>query len=771
MILKEAALLLMSAPGSLVYHLTLVTSLAVVYSLARIHYIGKKSQLSYRLSNALGTLLILRIVVMLITAVSWVFPSQSIQLLPPLDRFVNVAGLALFGWALLDIQPESGLNFALSILLGLGLLGVLVTLAFFQDPQAYATFNASISDAVWSLSGLIIALIVSFTLTTRRPPEWTLALVGFNTMIAGYALHMTLGPKEGSLAGFIRWAELLAYPLLAVSATRGLAPSDFELEEIDREIPSPHKQVRGSPYHEIMAEMATLISITDLKDLAAAIVKSIGTSMRVEICSLLTAPDSMGRFSIATAYDLIRDHHLPGAALDRSGCPVMYAALNRQRVMRLPAGSKSPDLLTLQEKFNLDSTGPSLMVPIAMDGNVLGGILLLSPYTYRPWLREDLRALEQVAHHLAQRIRQLNRLPSSPEGPPIGEKVMAEVTRLIDSLQQKFTQLKSNLRSIPDQDDMTQMEQLAALLKSNEEALHIVQGLDDEIEALKVAMGSEDLDKLPTGSKPGPDEYQMVVRELHEVRAKLAAAEARRSALEEPTDEPPQDIQAVVSVAEELRLRTSSILEYADLLLAETVGDLGATQREFMEQVQSATKAMDSHINDLLQIAAIEPKALQPTTTEVDLLDCIDEAVTHAGSTLREKQLALRMDFPPEMPFIAGEKETIVQIANHLLNNAIGVSPEGEEIILAVRIQEAEDANFALLTVSDAGEGIPAEDISRVFLPVNEADFEPIPGLGESSMELSIVKALSEAIGGRVWFDSELGIGSTFTVLLPAVKD
>jgi signal transduction histidine kinase len=771
MILTEAARLLMSAPGSLVYHLTLVTSLAVVYSLARIHHTSNPSQLSYRLSNALGTLLILRIIVMLITAVSWAFPSETIQLLPPLDRFSNVAGIALFGWALLDIQPDSGLNFALSILLGLGLLGVLVTLAFFPDPQTYATFNASSSDAVWSLSGLGIALLISFTLTTRRPPEWVLGLIGFNTMIAGYALHMTLGPKEGSLAGFIRWAELLAYPLLAVAAARGLAPSDFALEEYDREIPSPSVQVRSSPYHEIMAEMATLISVTDLKHLAATIVKSIGTSMRVEICSLLTPPDSMGRFSIATAYDLIRDHHLPGAALDRSSCPVMYAALNRQRVMRLPAGSKSPDLITLQEKFNLDSTGPSLMVPIAAEGDVLGGILLLSPYTHRPWFREDLRALEQVASHLAQRIRQINRLLSSPESSPLGEKVMAELKNLIKNLEEKFSQLKANLRSIPDQDEMTQMEQLSALLRSNEEALAIVQVLDAEFVALKEAMGKTDLDKSPTGSGPGQDEYQMVVRELHEVRAQLAAAEARRATPEGSTTEIPQDIQAIVSIAQEMEQRSSSIAELSDLLLGETVGELGATQREFMEQVQTASKAIQAQINDLLQIAAIEPKTVQPSSIGVDLLECMDEAVTQAGETLREKHLALRMDFPPDMPLIAGEKESIVQIANHLLNNAIGVSPDGDEIILAVRIQEAEEADFALLTVSDAGEGIPAEDISRVFMPVNVADYEPITGLGESGMGLSIVKALSEAIGGRVWFDSELGVGSTFTVLLPVLKE
>jgi signal transduction histidine kinase len=125
------------------------------------------------------------------------------------------------------------------------------------------------------------------------------------------------------------------------------------------------------------------------------------------------------------------------------------------------------------------------------------------------------------------------------------------------------------------------------------------------------------------------------------------------------------------------------------------------------------------------------------------------------------------MDFPEEMPSISGDAEAIIQIVVHLLNNAIGASPEGEEIVVAARLQAAEEADFLLLTFSDAGEGIPTEDLVRVFQPMDQADTEPIQGLGETGIGLSIVKALSEAMGGRVWFDSEVGEGSIFTVLLP----
>jgi signal transduction histidine kinase len=261
------------------------------------------------------------------------------------------------------------------------------------------------------------------------------------------------------------------------------------------------------------------------------------------------------------------------------------------------------------------------------------------------------------------------------------------------------------------------------------------------------------------------EQFQMLVRELHEVRARLAAAETRRARLEESAGEG-TDMEAAASITNDLRLQMSSILEYAELLLGESVGMLGLTQRSFIEQIQDGIKEMDSLIENLIQITSLETGPI-PTPGPIELLHCIEEAVTKASPILREKKIALRMDFPEEMPSISGDAEAIIRIVVHLLNNAIGASPEGEEIVVAARLQAAEEADFLLLTFSDAGEGIPTEDLSRVFQPIDQADTEPIQGLGESSMGLSIVKALSEAMGGRVWFDSEVGEGSIFTVLMP----
>jgi signal transduction histidine kinase len=389
--------------------------------------------------------------------------------------------------------------------------------------------------------------------------------------------------------------------------------------------------------------------------------------------------------------------------------------------------------------------------------------MLLSPYTHRSWNQEDQQAMELAASHIALRILQLSHRGKPREASD--ENSFVAALRQINVLEDRIADLTSLLQITPDEGGLSQTDDPSVILKTHEEALGTIQELEREIKRMKASL-SEGANNPSSGDAENREEqFQMLVRELHEVRARLAAAETRRARLEEGVADG-LDIEAAASITNDLRRQMASIHEYAELLLGESVGMLGQTQRNFIEQIQDGIKEMDSLIENLLQITSLEAGPM-PTAGPIDLLHCIEEAVTKASPVLREKKIALRMDFPEEMPSISGNAEAIIQIVVHLLNNAIGASPEGEEIVVAARLQAAEEADFLLLTFSDAGEGIPTEDLGRVFQPMDQVDTEPIQGLGETGIGLSIAKALSEAIGGRVWFDSEVGEGSIFTVLLP----
>lgn len=254
-------------------------------------------------------------------------------------------------------------------------------------------------------------------------------------------------------------------------------------------------------------------------------------------------------------------------------------------------------------------------------------------------------------------------------------------------------------------------------------------------------------------------ELQLALQELAELRARVTA--------EEKQVPPGPNTEAITALAQELRQPLSSMLGYTDLLLGDSVGRLGATQRQFVERVRSGVERMRTLLSDLVQITAIETGELSLTPAPIDLLRCVEEAVTQAAPSLREKDLGLRMDFPDEVPALLGDEAAVIQILVHLINNASGASPEGAEIGLSAQLVPGAPSGFLLISVSDRGEGIAPEDFGRVFEPVYRAELSLLGGLGDSGAGLALVKALSEEMGGRVWIESEQAGGSTLSVLLP----
>jgi signal transduction histidine kinase len=102
----------------------------------------------------------------------------------------------------------------------------------------------------------------------------------------------------------------------------------------------------------------------------------------------------------------------------------------------------------------------------------------------------------------------------------------------------------------------------------------------------------------------------------------------------------------------------------------------------------------------------------------------------------------------------------------HLLSNAALCSPNDAEVVIRALVP-VEMPEYMLFSVIDQGGGIAPDDRQRAFHRMYRADHPLVQGLGETGVGLSIAKALVEAQGGRIWVDSEMGRGSTFTFILP----
>lgn len=223
----------------------------------------------------------------------------------------------------------------------------------------------------------------------------------------------------------------------------------------------------------------------------------------------------------------------------------------------------------------------------------------------------------------------------------------------------------------------------------------------------------------------------------------------------------------VASISQELRQPMSSIIGYTDLLLGESVGILGALQRKFVERVKASTERIGSLIDDLIQMTTLESGLADLKSEAVDLNGIIDNAVSYTSSQIRERNISLRLDLPRSLSPIHADREALQQILIHLLQNAGAASPLEGNVTLKVKTRVEEDQEYVLIQVTDSGGGISPEDLPRVFTRLYRADNVLIQGVGDTGVGLSIARTLTESQHGRIWVESEPGVGSTFSVLLP----
>jgi signal transduction histidine kinase len=229
------------------------------------------------------------------------------------------------------------------------------------------------------------------------------------------------------------------------------------------------------------------------------------------------------------------------------------------------------------------------------------------------------------------------------------------------------------------------------------------------------------------------------------------------------------DLATMSSLISELRQPMSSAVGYTDLLLSESAGILGALQRKFLERTRAGINRMEALLDDLLQIALLADTTAAPRLSPVDITGVIDAALTASSESIRERNLIVRMDISDAIPPAEIDHDALQQIINHLIQNAVLATPPEREISITVNLPGSirETHGALLLTVQDGGSGIASEDQQRVFTRLYRAEGPLIEGLGDSGVGMSVARTLTEALGGRIWLESQENRGTTFFVLLP----
>jgi two-component system sensor histidine kinase/response regulator len=263
---------------------------------------------------------------------------------------------------------------------------------------------------------------------------------------------------------------------------------------------------------------------------------------------------------------------------------------------------------------------------------------------------------------------------------------------------------------------------------------------------------------------PGAGKVNELVGVMTDITDRRRAQEAAESASRAKSE-------FLASMSHEIRTPMNGVMGMTELVLDT---DLTLEQREYLTSARMSAESLLTIINDILDFSKIEAGKLELDPRSFALHESIEETMKTLAFRAHEKGLELLCDIKPDVPPCAiGDATRIRQIVVNLVGNAIKFTEHGQvELELAVESQSPEEW-LAHFVVRDSGIGIPLEKQTLIFEPFSQADGSNTRKFGGTGLGLTISSRLVDAMGGKIWVESEPGKGSDFhfTVRLGVTKD
>src|SRR6266700_4856727 len=220
--------------------------------------------------------------------------------------------------------------------------------------------------------------------------------------------------------------------------------------------------------------------------------------------------------------------------------------------------------------------------------------------------------------------------------------------------------------------------------------------------------------------------------------------------------------QFLANMSHELRTPLNAILGYTELILDSVYGEMPEKARSVLDRVQRNGRHLLGLINDVLDLSKIEAGQLALSLADYSLKNVIQTVFSAVEPLANQKQIVLKIEVTPELPQGRGDEQRLTQVLLNLVGNAIKFTDTGEVLIKGF------SANGSFnVAVRDTGPGIADSDQAKIFEEFQQADNSSTRQKGGTGLGLAIAKRIIEMHGGRLWVESSLGQGSTFSFTLP----
>ncbi|CAM3405022.1 MULTISPECIES: two-component system histidine kinase PnpS [Saccharibacillus] len=227
----------------------------------------------------------------------------------------------------------------------------------------------------------------------------------------------------------------------------------------------------------------------------------------------------------------------------------------------------------------------------------------------------------------------------------------------------------------------------------------------------------------------------------------------------------------VANVSHELKTPVAAVQGFAETLLAGGVKD-EETARSFLKIIYDEGDRLNRLIGDILDLSKIESRRIQLDYAPVHVLTLFESVSKVLEGAAEHKRIEIRLNVPEEL-FIEADEDRLRQIFINLVGNGVSYTPEGGRIV--IKVEEFADGEYederVRFSIADNGIGIPKKDLPRIFERFYRVDKARSRSSGGTGLGLSIVKHLVELHRGSISVESELGVGSTFSVELPVLQE
>ena len=225
--------------------------------------------------------------------------------------------------------------------------------------------------------------------------------------------------------------------------------------------------------------------------------------------------------------------------------------------------------------------------------------------------------------------------------------------------------------------------------------------------------------------------------------------------------------QFLSNISHDLRTPLTAIITHAEILREGILGDVSPKQKESISVIITGGRQLLDMIAEILMHARDSSEPLTLVETEFPIDEVIEQVIALNESLVAKKGLSLERSLAPGLPAVRADRDKVIHVLTNLLGNAFEFTPSGGRVWVNACMSPEDPESIVLVEVGDTGRGIAPDHHELIFREFAQVDSSASRAHHGTGLGLTIARRFVELHGGRIWVESDLGLGSRFFFTLP----